>query len=273
MKKSLIIFLVLFVLVLQNICAINLDYSDQGRQIKLTENTLEINQLADYDFVQTLESYEITQENIDGFLYISFDYTGDFLDKAYYPHGRVKLLVLYLQPKLYPMRNEGYLMMFDQNNECVYEIFQGNHHIEPSSKSIFASSELTEGNIVYKAESLWDYRTLIPWVEGVDGNGIGEKIIIEYNGPAYYGISISNGFVDFNRPYLYQSNNRVKKIKVTFGDTGTYEEFDLEDTPNFQTFFFKVARNEKYFTIEIVDVYHSTQWDDTCINKILTLAQ
>lgn len=50
------------------------------------------------------------------------------------------------------------------------------------------------------------------WVEGVNGNGIGEKINFETNGEVLY---FFNGYVSFSKPWLYTDNGRVKKIKIS----------------------------------------------------------
>ena len=119
-----------------------------------------------------------------------------------------------------------------------------------------------------------------PWVEGVDGSGIGEKIRIVnddkqiFPGLSYYGFIISNGFVDFKKPYLYAFNNRVKKIRVNCGFPEEYIDFLIEDTPQLQYFFVssKLLRvNNRMLEFEILEVYNGSRWNDTCINFIIPL--
>jgi hypothetical protein len=273
MKKTIFIIIILCFSLNSNLQAINLNYSDQGEQIIITENELKINRLADYDFVKTVERYDIIQASENNLLYITFNYNGKFLYNV--PHGRIKLLVLYTSLSAAQRLQSGtemLLEMYDGNNKLVYLIFSGRYtiYVGGGYDNITATSELREGNTVYGAKNLKE-DTLLPWVEGSKGSGIGEKIKVEYDTPRFFGIIISNGFVDYNRPHLFLANNRVKKIRVWFGDTELFEEFELSDTPNYQTIEFQGGQ-AKHITIEILDVYRGTRYDDTCINKILVLA-
>ena len=256
------------------VSAVELTYSDQGERIEIKENKLNIIKHEDYENFRVIESYDIIQEIKNNLLYITFNYTGSFLSN--HTRGRTTLLIIYTLPYTSSSGWRGsdeQLAMYDKDNRLVYEIYNGKREIKTESTNISATSEMKEGNVVYEAKSLWDYYNLKPWVEGVNGSGIGQKIRIEYNTIfRFHGILLSNGFVDFNRPHLYLSNNRVKRIKVTFGNTGTFEEFDLEDSPNFQTLSFDGGQNVKFITIEILDIYKGSRYDDTCINKIITLA-
>jgi hypothetical protein len=259
--------------------SIELTYYDQGSGIEITENKLEIIYHEDYENYKVIESYDIVQETKNNLLYITFDYDGSFLDSpsrtpTEYPHGRITLLIIYTLPYAPPgWGGDEQLIMYDKNNEYVYSIYSGRMNIKTWDTYISATSELKKGSVVYEAKSLWDYRTLKPWVEGVKGSGVGEKIRIEYDAIfRFHGILLSNGFIDFNKPHLFLSNNRVKRIKVTFGDTEAFEEFDIEDNPNFQVIFFEGGENVKFITMEILDTYKGSRYDDTCINNIITLA-
>lgn len=272
MKK--IIFFCVIMFEVFFVSAVEMTYSDQGERIKITENKLEIIQHEDYENFRVTESYDIIQEIKNNLLYITFNYTGSFLRN--HPHGRTTLLIIYTLPYTNSSGwwgSDKQLAMYDKDNKLVYSIYNGKMEIKTECTDISATSEMKEGNVVYEAKSLWDYRNLKPWVEGVNGSGIGQKISIEYDTIfRFHGILVSNGFVDFNRPHLFSSNNRVKRIKVTFGNTGTFEEFDLEDSPNFQKLSFEGGQNVKFITIEILDIYKGSRYDDTCINKIITLA-
>ncbi|MDC7124863.1 MAG: hypothetical protein PQJ46_04810 [Spirochaetales bacterium] len=106
-----------------------------------------------------------------------------------------------------------------------------------------------------------------PWVEGVDGYGIGEKIFINYsNNKNITGFYLSNGFVSIEKPYLYEKNSRIKKILVYNSTKSFQKTFKVEDTPNIQ--FFDVPQTNALI-IEILDVYRGSLWEDTCINFIL----
>ena len=114
-------------------------------------------------------------------------------------------------------------------------------------------------------------KTKEPWVEGVDGYGIGEKIYITTFGSSLF---LLNGFYSYEKPYLWRQNSRVKKIKIT---VKTHPEFsplevELEDTSLLQW----IKLPEEYWRnqdekieIEILQVYEGSKYQDTCINGII----
>jgi hypothetical protein len=213
-----------------------------------------------YD-IATVEEYNIQWERMNGISYINFNYTGNFLGKNV-PNGQQRFLILY---------NENCLMLYN-GNTLIFKI--SNIMYYPFTTGAIASSELIEGNTLYSVNNLLDITTLLPWVEGTRTEGIGEFIKLEvgeYLVGEFRIFLLSNGFVDFSRPYLYEQNNRIKKVRIYNGEKTQYRDIALEDTPQFQTIIldknFNV--NSKYMEIEILEVYHGTKYNDTCINKII----
>lgn len=121
-----------------------------------------------------------------------------------------------------------------------------------------------------------------PWVEGVEGPGIGEKIRIRFKGRRVRvdgdligevegegegadRFVVLNGFVDPLRPHLYKMNNRVKRAVIRSVDGG--EPFEVEvafpDVVKFHVV--KLPRAAKEVEFEIREVYRGTKWDDTCV--------
>jgi len=146
--------------------------------------------------------------------------------------------------------------------------------------SITTSSFLTEKDTVYDGKTFSYYnKNLIPWVENVPGEGIGEWIEVTLDNKLdYYEVNnldtilISNGYVNFDKPQLYSANNRVKKIQITCPENGMDFEAELEDTAQFQAIKLPEPLPQKKkvtvrFTIK--EVYKGTRWNDTCINRIL----
>ena len=86
------------------------------------------------------------------------------------------------------------------------------------------SSFLKEKGNIYGAENLPNINLFNPWVEGVDGYGKGEKISILHLSTV---IIISNGFISYKKPYLFEKNCRLKKVKITDLNSGVekYVEF------------------------------------------------
>ncbi len=230
------------------------------------------------------EEYDITWERINNNEYITFNYTGNFMDsfnQFHYqksvPKGIKRYLILYGVTG-----DNDYLFLYDSNNELTYiqsTRLTANAFV-PQYIVIKATSELQEGNITYSAENLLKEEKLLPWAEGVKGAGIGEKIYIERNseGTSYeylskwkiFGIAISNGYVDYNKPYLYEYNNRVKKIRVHYEGLNEYIDIEVQDTPQIQ--YFRLDKLSGKIQIEILEVYKGEKWDDTCINSISTYA-
>jgi hypothetical protein len=152
---------------------------------------------------------------------------------------------------------------------------QGNRNAEYFSKilpaktyqasSFFTERAGTSSEKRYEASNLSYINLDNPWVEGVSGSGIGEYIDLEWEDDVS-ALFIVNGFVSYEKPELYQKNNRAKTIKITYSG-GNYEIIHtLEDTPNPQTINLGTGTDD--VRIEIIDVYRGTQWDDTCISMV-----
>lgn len=142
--------------------------------------------------------------------------------------------------------------------------------------SFTATSFLSEGNSQYIPANLSNIDIGKPWVEGVVGYGIGEKIEISAKRPGSSNrylsqIIISNGYVSYEKPNLYEDNSRIKKIKIT-DIINTFElVVDVKDTPNLQYIY--LPRPTTGIEIEIVEVYEGNKWEDTCVNFIIPVAK
>lgn len=132
----------------------------------------------------------------------------------------------------------------------------------------YCSSYLKEDSRDYLPKYLGYAKPHSPWVEGVEGNGIGEKIKIKWPRVSndIAGIIFSNGFVSHSRPDLYMKNSRVKLIQINSLDNSFSFEAKLEDTPNPQNIVFPELTNQ--IEITILDAYPGDLWEDTCINFI-----
>ncbi len=137
------------------------------------------------------------------------------------------------------------------------------------------SSCLKEKNKEYKVNNLCNCKPGTPWVEGVPGDGIGEGFTIKYPSSkaannAYPYLLIMNGYISYEKPYLYKQNNRIKKIKVTGVKSGNSKILDVLDTPHPQTVDISFITEPEDIRVEIADVYKGTKYDDTCINFCVT---
>ena len=161
------------------------------------------------------------------------------------------------------------------------------NYIESLISKIDSTSYLQEGETLYLSDHLNQYLGFfeysnksrlpmqifngdsIPWVEGVDGPGIGEQLIISFTKPSS-DIVVLNGFVDRNRKYLFKANNRVNTAIIRSADSGESFEFEhvFEDVVHFDEIQF--PRPAEKIIFEIKDVYLGEKWDDTCISAVLT---
>jgi len=134
---------------------------------------------------------------------------------------------------------------------------------------VSSSSYLQENNISYSPDNLEIHnKTDKPWVEGVKGYGIGEKIFFEKGSIHDGSMHISIGYVSYDKPYLYKQNSRPKKIKLSVENKFSIT-IDLKDTPHYQEI--KLPSNidqEDTLVLEILEVYQGTKYEDTCINSI-----
>jgi len=144
----------------------------------------------------------------------------------------------------------------------------------PDSRGIIvgkysATSFLNDSSGSYPPANLRTDVPSRPWVEGIDGDGVGETISIKwatYEGGKPGALIISNGFVSYDKPQLYEMNSRVRRIRIT-DPLGAFSiETELADTPNPQVVFLPSAPEQT--DIEILSVYPGTSWNDTCINFI-----
>ncbi|MDC7124039.1 MAG: hypothetical protein PQJ46_00630 [Spirochaetales bacterium] len=165
----------------------------------------------------------------------------------------------------------------------------GAKYNETLIRTIEASSYLQEGETSYLPDNIDKYLgyfvyrpttgtrppmqvingNSIPWVEGVDGPGIGEELFITFTEPCS-DIVVLNGFVDRNRKHLFKANNRVRTAIIRSSDSGEPFEFEyhFEDMVRFEEILFPRPADKVIF--EIKDVYPGEKWDDTCISAVLT---
>ena len=143
-------------------------------------------------------------------------------------------------------------------------------HIEPFSHisvSSYFEEVLGDKLIKYTGNNLYNWDLTMPWVEGVDGPGIGEYILLrEFDKTR--SITIANGYFDPTRPDLYYANNRLKTVRIYCSNEPDMKWdystiWQLEDTYNLQSFV--LSDKWEYLKIEIIEVYPGTVYDDTCI--------
>lgn len=171
--------------------------------------------------------------------------------------------------------------VFNTNGKIDYSLKNGVAARDRNIKSISASSFLSEkikGNkINYSADNLYkcvsdlDHTFFIvnshlPWVDGIDGDGIGETITIEYKEPVA-GISMLNGYVELNKLSLYKENSRAKEIEIEDLQTGKKMSVLFEDKVYFK--YIPFSEKTSSIKIQIKSVYPGSKYSDTCISAIV----
>lgn len=118
----------------------------------------------------------------------------------------------------------------------------------------------------YQVQNLFAGSSVQAWVEGQVGQGIGEWIVVEFNGPRLVsGLVIENGYQ--KDQHIYFENSRVQAIEVRFSQ-GYQETFLLADRFGAQTIAFAKPTVASWIQIIIRSVYPGSKYTDTAISKL-----
>lgn len=136
--------------------------------------------------------------------------------------------------------------------------------------SVTASSALPSDSVdSYFPQFVLDENRNTAWVEGADGDGIGEWIMLQSNTPQSVGaIFITNGFTKSQD--IYYKNNRVKKVKIEFSDGSSFTQELYDDYATDTPISFKTPVSTRSVKITILEVYKGSKYQDTCISGIIT---
>jgi hypothetical protein len=152
------------------------------------------------------------------------------------------------------------------SSECSWYCGGGNYNVKASS----ALPKSAAG--IYAALSANDLSYKTAWVEGKEGDGIGEHLeyFFKNDAPRITSIIISNGYVKSES--AWKNNNRVKKLKLYLNGK-PYRILKLEDTMDDQVF--EIGTLGKYkngkdmvLRFEIMEVYKGDKYNDTAITEI-----
>lgn len=134
-----------------------------------------------------------------------------------------------------------------------------------------ATSYLIEKKKSYPVENLCSYDIDTPWVENVPGYGIGEGFTIENTwDDIYTTLLIMNGYISYEKPYLYEQNGRIKKIRVTGLKSGKSQILTVLDTPHPQTVDISFITEAEDLRVTIEDIYPGVKYEDTCLQYLVT---
>ena len=147
-----------------------------------------------------------------------------------------------------------------------------NYYYAPSEdrrvyfNSATASSEVYHNGISYAADRAIDDNPNTSWQENADGYGIGEYITLHFDSEqTVSGIMLFPGFDQSESAWL--RNGRPARLQVEISDGRSYQ-IEVDDLQEWQGYEFSTPVETSYIRFTILDVYESTQWEDTAITDI-----
>lgn len=179
-----------------------------------------------------------------------------------FPENPRELIVFYhgTQLVVFDPLIDGFIWAQEINTDG-YGLF----YPRPAGASSYLTERINNQSVSYGPENLRNRDLTLPWVEGNSGNGIGETISFTSLQASH--LILLNGFFSPSHLSLYSENNRIKSLMVRGFDQEDnllYEtEKDIDDLPNFQ--FVDLPEISYTVTLEILDVYPGTIYDDTCL--------
>jgi hypothetical protein len=108
------------------------------------------------------------------------------------------------------------------------------------------------------------------WVEGRDGDGIGESVTLTLEKPAKVGrVGIQNGYTKSRA--LYFANNRAAQFNVSINDQKPFQVEVPDEYLEEELFWFDLPKSSapvKTIQFEIAAIHAGTTYKDTAISKI-----
>ena len=167
--------------------------------------------------------------------------------------------------------------VFEKNEKSRYGVtlcYVETYTQEKKVQSAAATSNLADyQDKSYGADKLIYGNAATPWVEGVDGTGVGEQIILSLPGTTtVHGILLYNGYLQTDD--LHSKNGIVTRVSVDFGNGVVVEEdvwdptMYVEDPIPSRVELDQSVKTDK-IVITILDAKSGTKYDDTCIGEII----
>jgi len=163
----------------------------------------------------------------------------------------------------------------DATKRVSYVLKDHQYFLDHTDYDATASSTRTpQGKHSYDVVNIKDDPTRevqSPWVEGVEGDGIGESITLSVKRSLpLYGILIQPGYYDYDNKDPWQKNNRVAALEITLNDEHTFTA-NIPDELFKRPYLIRVGDYTKPVNkskLVIKGVHRGTQFRDTCISLI-----
>lgn len=119
----------------------------------------------------------------------------------------------------------------------------------------------------YGPANLTDGNTSTAWVEGISGNGTGEKVLFAFDRPKRLtGFEIVNGYAK-NRD-IFRKNARIKTIRLTLSD-GSSQTLALSDTMGPMHYRLDRPLEAQWLELEIGSVFPGSRYTDTALSEFI----
>lgn len=160
---------------------------------------------------------------------------------------------------------------FDDNGgEVVVDLTDYSYAVGASGGarivSAVASSVLEQDNTNYGSANIFDGNAATAWVEGANGNGVGESIRIYFDGETtVHVVDIYNGYQKSED--LYFKNARATALDLSFSDGSTQRVYVASDHLGMESVSFDSVTTN-YVDIKIVSAASGSTYTDLCISEV-----
>ncbi len=129
--------------------------------------------------------------------------------------------------------------------------------LDPQYGNRYGPANLTDGNLS------------TAWVEGISGNGTGEKVLFTFPRPRLLaGFEIVNGYA--KNQDIFRKNARIKTARITLSDN-TEETISLLDTMKSRRYTFTTPVETTWLELEIGSVFPGSKYQDTALTEFVPL--
>jgi hypothetical protein len=123
----------------------------------------------------------------------------------------------------------------------------------------------------YGAQNLFAGSSASAWVEGRDGNGVGEWITIEFDGMRLVkSITVRNGYQKSSD--IFQKNNRVRQLRVMFSQ-GETQTLNLPNRLGSEQITLPKPVKAYWMKFIIDDVWAGNRYTDTALTKLVVSSE
>lgn len=226
---------------------------DKDTENKLEENVRENNQISEENDKSKAEESEFAR--------IKADYDNKILDYE----GAKKALDGMDTDKISEDEIDQ-VIAFQEQLETDHEQQTAQVFSMSAVSSVSATSSLSEYDMTHSPDRVTDGDLTTAWVEGANGQGEGESLILTFDGTyEVSGVVVNGGYQKSSD--LYYKNSRPASVKVTCSD-GTSQVYEMSDTFGEQIIQFTSPVKTESLTFTIQSVYPGNKYEDTAFSEI-----